>query len=362
MTKRVFNFSPGPAMLPLEVLEEAQRDLLNWEGRGMSVMEISHRSPEFVALAQEIEQDFREVLGIPDHYRVLFLSGGAQVQFAMIPLNLSGDKKSFNYACTGHWSMLAASEASRYGKVQVVTNSEPEAFKRIAPESSWEIDPEGAYLHYVDNETIHGVEFPFTPKTPGGMPLVVDMSSNLLSRPLDVSQYGLIYACAQKNLAPAGITVVIVREDLLGRASPLTPTVYDYKLQAESNSMRNTPPTFPWYMIGLNLKWIKKQGGIFEIAKRNDAKSKKLYEFIDQSKFYINPVHPDYRSRMSVIFNLKDESLNQLFLEKALNSGLAYLKGHQKLGGMRASLYNAMPEEGVDALIAFMKEFEKVHA
>lgn len=359
MTKKIFNFSPGPAMLPREVMEEVQRDLLNWEGTGMSIMEISHRSPEFMRLAEEIEQDFRTVLNIPKNYHVLFLSGGAQMQFSMIPMNLLGDKKTLNYALTGHWSRLAMLEAGRYARVHKVTDSEREDFKRIAPLSTWDLDPDAAYLHYVDNETIHGLEFPLVPKIGDNMPLVADMSSNLLSRSVDISRFGLIYACSQKNMAPSGITVVIVREDLLGKAHPMTPAVYNYKTQFESFSMRNTPSTFPWYIIGLNLKWLKKQGGISEMARRSVQKSRKLYDLIDKSKFYTNEVQPEYRSRMNVIFTLRDESLNQQFLKDSSNEGLANLKGHEKLGGMRASLYNGMPEEGVDALIAFMQEFEK---
>ncbi len=359
MTNRTFNFGAGPAMLPLEVLEEAQRDLLNWRGTGASIMEISHRSPEFMALAEEIEQDFREVLNVPSHYHILFLSGGGQGQFAMVPMNLLGYQRKANYACTGHWSQLAAIEAKRFGQVQIVTESSENGFNAIAPVADWQIDQEAAYLHYVDNETIHGLEFPSIPDIDSEMPLVADMSSNILSRPVDVSRFGLIYACAQKNMGPSGITVVIVRKDLLGQANPLTPAVFNYQQQAEFHSMRNTPPTFPWYMLGLNLKWIKREGGILEMARRSECKSGKLYAFIDQSKLYENSVCFENRSRINVIFRLKNMSLEQHFLQEAREAGLTYLKGHKVLGGMRASLYNGMPESGVDALIRFMDKFEK---
>jgi phosphoserine aminotransferase len=359
MKKRAYNFSPGPSMLPTEVLEQAQSELLNWKDTGMSVMELSHRSPEFINLAEEIEQDFRELLSIPKHYKVLFLSGGAQVQFAMIPMNLLGKKRTMNYLCTGHWSALAINEAKIYGEVLVSANSEKNAYRVIPPVEEWKIDPEAAYLHYVDNETIHGAEFPYVPDIKDDLPIISDMSSNILTRPIDVSKFGLIYACAQKNLGPSGISIVIVREDLLGFAHPLTPTVFNYQVQAKMGSMRNTPPTFPWYMIGLNLKWVKKEGGLLEMQKRAERKSKKLYEFIDQSELYQNFVDPSCRSRINVTFHLNDTHLDALFLEKAKKAGLTSLKGHKVLGGMRASLYNAMPEEGVDALLAFMKYFEK---
>lgn len=355
---RVYNFSAGPATLPLEVLQQAQNELLDWHNLGMSVMEISHRSPEYSAMAQEAESDLRELLAIPSHYRVLFLQGGARSQFAMVPLNLLGTNKTADYINTGIWSALAIKEAQRYCKVNEVASSADANHITIPDKAEWQINEHSAYFHYVDNETINGVEFPFIPKV-GVLPLVSDMSSNILSRPFDVSQFGLIYAGAQKNVGPAGLTLVIIREDLLGHALPFTPSMFNYDLHAKENSMYNTPPTFAWYMAGATFKWLKSRGGLEAIAKENRSKSQKLYAFIDVNDFYSNPVDVRYRSRMNVVFNLQNESLNDTFLQQARANGLANLKGHKLVGGMRASLYNALPEEGVDCLISFMKDFSK---
>lgn len=354
---RVYNFSAGPATLPLEVLEQAREELLDWRQLGMSVMEISHRSKEYLALTQEIERDLRELLKIPSNYKVLFLQGGARSQFAMVPMNLLGDKKSADYLDTGIWSGLAIKEAERYCHVNVVASSRMGNYQTIPNREEWHINQEAAYFHYVDNETINGVEFVEIPDV--DLPLVSDMSSNILSRPFDVSRFSIIYAGAQKNIGPAGITLVIIKEDVLGNALPYTPSMFNYKLHAQENSMYNTPPTFGWYMAGLTFKWLRKQGGLETIDKRNAQKAQKLYRFIDSNDFYSNPVDPKYRSRMNIVFNLKNESLNDTFLTQASEHGLANLKGHQRVGGMRASIYNALPEAGVDCLIDFMNDFSK---
>lgn len=354
---RVFNFSAGPATLPEEVLLQAKEELLNWDDLGMSVMEISHRSQPFMAMAQEAEQDFRDLLQIPDEYKVLFLQGGARSQFAMIPMNLLTNKHSADYLDTGIWSGLAIKEANRYCTVNVVASSEKQGYITIPPQDSWRINPNSAYFHFVDNETINGVEFPTIPNVP--LPLVSDMSSNILSRPFDVKRYALFYAGAQKNVGPAGLTIVVLREDLLGKATFFTPSMFNYELHVKQSSMYNTPPTFAWYLAGLMFKWLKKQGGVEEMAKRNERKAAKLYHFIDQSDFYFNPVDPSYRSRMNAIFCLKNEELNEKFLQEANAQGLANLKGHNLVGAMRASLYNALPERAVEALIDFMKDFSQ---
>jgi phosphoserine aminotransferase len=355
---RVYNFSAGPSTLPLEILQQAREELLDWRNTGTSVMEISHRSKDFLALAQESESDLRHLLAIPSHYSVLFLQGGARSQFAMVPMNFLGNKKIANYMDTGIWSTLALEEARRYCKVNVVASSSDRGGKTIPPRDEWKINPDAAYFHYVANETINGIEFPHIPEV-GALPLISDMSSNILSQPLDVSRFALIYAGAQKNIAPAGLTIVIFDKTLLGDALPFTPNMFRYEAHVKENSMYNTPPTFAWYMAGLMFKWLKSQGGLERIAQKNSRKAVKLYSFIDNNNFYENAIDPDCRSKMNVVFNLKDETLNALFLEQASVNGLANLRGHKRVGGMRASIYNSMPEEGVDLLIQFMDDFSK---
>jgi phosphoserine aminotransferase len=355
---RVFNFSAGPAAIPQEVLEQAQDEMLDWRGSGMSVMEMSHRGKEFVSIAEKAEQDLRQLMEIPSGYKVLFLQGGASAQFAMIPANLLTGKKSADYINTGAWSKKAIKEAGRFCEVGIAASSEAENFTRAPAQGELKLDPEAAYVHYTPNETIGGVEFPYVPDT-GSVPLVADFSSTILSRPLDVARFGLIYAGAQKNIGPAGIAVVIVREDLLGGAPEGTPTMSDYKTHADSGSMYNTPPTYTWYVAGLVFDWLKRNGGLSAMAEVNERKAKKLYEGIDSSDFYSNPVELESRSWMNVPFTLAKPELDADFLKGAAGEGLVTLKGHRSVGGMRASIYNAMPEEGVDALLAFMKEFER---
>lgn len=354
---RVFNFSPGPAVLPEEVLQQAREELLDWHGSGMSVMEMSHRGKEFIAIAERAEASLRELLNIPASYKVLFLQGGATAQFAAVPLNLLRGRRKADYLDTGHWSKKAIAEARKYCDVNVAASSEADRYTRIPPQKEWRLDPDAAYVHYTPNETIAGVEFHWVPDT-GSVPLVADMSSTILSRPLDVTRFGLIYAGAQKNIGPAGLTIVIVREDLLGGADPRTPTLFDYQIQAKEHSMYNTPPTYAWYIAGLVFEWLKKKGGLAEMARINERKARKLYDYIDNSGgFYKNPVDPPCRSWMNVPFTLPDPSFDEDFLKGAKAAGLVQLKGHRSVGGMRASIYNAMPEAGVDALIAYMQEF-----
>ena len=357
---RILNFSAGPSMLPEEVLIQARGEMLDWQQSGMSVMEMSHRGKHFSEVAAQLTADFTELLNIPDTHKVLFLQGGATAQFAMIPLNLLAGKQSTCYAVTGAWSKKAVKEAKKYTQVNVSANAEEEKFTSIPDLSSWQIDPKSAYLHYTSNETIHGVEFHQVPDA-GKLPLVVDMSSNIMSKPLDISQYGLIYAGSQKNMGPAGVTVVIVREDLLGFADPKTPSVFNYAEQLANDSMLNTPATYNWYLLGLVLQWLKRQGGLAAMEQINIKKSSKLYQFIDDSSLYSNPVQKDCRSRMNIPFILSDANLDKEFLLQAQANGLEALKGHRSVGGMRASIYNAMPEQGVDALIQFMSEFEQTH-
>lgn len=355
---RVYNFSAGPAVLPEEVLKQAAAEMLDWNGSGMSVMEMSHRSKQYISIAEEAKKDLIEIMNIPSNYKVLFLQGGAHLQFSMIPMNLLRGKKSADYVNTGAWSKKAISEAKKYCSVNIAASSEDQNFTYVPEQSSWKLNQDAAYIHYTPNETIGGVEFSYIPSV-GNVPLIADMSSNILSRPIDVSKFGLIYAGAQKNIGPAGLTVVIIREDLVGEVIPGTPTMMEYKTHIEGDSMYNTPPTYAWYIAGLVFKWIKKKGGLTKIGEINDRKAKKLYDFIDSSKFYKNPVKPGSRSIMNVPFILPDESKDKLFLEEAKKAGLVTLDGHRSVGGMRASIYNAMPEEGVDALVSFMKEFEK---
>jgi phosphoserine aminotransferase len=357
MKQPVFNFSPGPAVLPHAVLEQAQAELLDWHGSGMSVMEMSHRGKEFMSIAEQAEADLRTLMGIPNNYKVLFFQGGAHSQFAMIPMNLARGKAQADYLDTGDWSLKAIEEGGRYIDINCVASSADSNYTTIPPLSSWQCNPNAAYLHYTSNETIRGVEFDWIPDV-GNVPLVVDMSSDILSRPIDVSRFGLIYAGAQKNIGPAGLTLVIVREDLLGQVLDLTPSMFNYQIYAETDSMYNTPPTYAWYLSGLVFQWLLQRGGIEAMAKINQRKAAKLYAAIDASDFYSNPVARDCRSWMNVPFTLADASLEKRFLEEAAQAGLLTLKGHRLVGGMRASIYNAMPEEGVDALIAFMRDFE----
>lgn len=354
---RLYNFSAGPAMIPEAVLERAQQEFLNWNGTGMNTMEMSHRGKEFLSIANKAEADLREVMSIPDNYKVLFLQGGASSQFAGIPMNLLRGKTTADYFNTGQWSKKAISEAKRYCDVNIVASSEDDGFNSVPDKSTWKLNPDAAYVHYTANETIGGVEFDQIPDT-GDVPLVVDLSSTILSRPIDVSKFALIYAGAQKNIGPAGLTIVIVRDDLIGETLDGTPTMFDYKVQADNDSMYNTPPTYALYLAGLVFQWLKALGGLVGMAAINQRKAEKLYAAIDGSAgFYKNPVNPQYRSWMNVTFTLNNADLDADFLAGAKQAGLVTLKGHRSVGGMRASIYNAMPEEGVDTLISFMKEF-----
>jgi len=357
---RVFNFSAGPAMLPQAVIEQARDEMLDWNGSGMSVMEMSHRGKEYMSIAAQAEADLRELMAIPANYKVLFLQGGASSQFAMVPMNLLRGKKSADYINTGDWSKKAIAEAKKYCQVNVVADTSAGNFVTAPSQAELKLNPDAAYVHYTPNETIRGVEFDYVPQT-NGVPLVADMSSTILSRPIDVSKFGVIYAGAQKNIGPAGVTVVIVREDLIGETIPGTPTMFDYKIHAENESMYNTPATYSWYLSGLVFQWLKKLGGLQKMAEINKRKADKLYAAIEASGFYKNPVNPAYRSWMNVPFTLPKEELDEVFLKEAKKAGLVTLKGHRSVGGMRASIYNAMPEEGVDALIAFMADFQKRH-
>ena len=358
--ERIFNFSAGPAALPQEVLEQAREELVNWRGCGMSVMEMSHRGKEYMSIQAEAEADLRELMGIPANYKVLFLQGGASSQFAMIPMNLYRGKASADYLNTGEWSKKAIKEAKKYGAVNVVASSEDKNFTYAPALDAWKLDPNAAYVHYTPNETIGGVEIFWTPET-GNVPLVADMSSNILSRPIDVSKFGLIYAGAQKNIGPAGLTIVIVREDLLGETVKGTPTMFDYKIAADNDSMYNTPPTYAIYIAGLVFKMLKAKGGIAAMEKTNRAKAKLLYDALDASSFYSSPVAVENRSLMNIPFTLKDAALDDEFIKGAKARGMVQIKGHRSVGGMRASIYNAMPIEGVQALVDWMKEFEKLH-
>lgn len=354
---RCYNFCAGPAALPEAVLETAREDMLEWHGKGLSLMEMSHRSPEFVGVAEHAEQTLRELLGISADYAVLFLQGGASSQFAAVPLNLMGDNGSADYVNTGQWSKKAIAEGKRFGKVNVAASSEDSNFSTIPPRDSWQLGADAAYLHYTPNETIGGVEYFWTPKV--DVPLVVDMSSTILSRPIDVAEYGVIYAGAQKNIGPAGLTLVIVRRDLLGRASAACPTMLDWKVAADNDSMYNTPPTFAIYLADLVFSWLQQLGGLQAMEVINRRKAAKLYSAIDNSSFYANPVELASRSLMNVPFTLADPALDKLFLQESEAAGLLNLKGHRSVGGMRASLYNAVGEDAVDALIAFMQDFEQ---
>ena len=356
--ERIYNFSAGPAVLPEEVLEQARDEMLNWQGSGMSVMEMSHRGKEFMGIAAQTEADLRELMGIPSNYKVLFLQGGASSQFSMIPMNLLRGKTSADYLNTGEWSKKAIKEAKKYGTVNVVASSEDANFSYAPTQDKWKLNGDAAYVHYTPNETIGGVEIFWTPET-GSVPLVADMSSNILSRPIDVSKFGLIYAGAQKNIGPAGLTIVIVRDDLIGQTVAGTPTMFDYKTQADNDSMYNTPPTYAMYIAGLVFKLLKHNGGLANMEAHNIAKAGLLYDCLDSTDFYRCPTAKENRSRMNIPFTLKDAALDEEFLKQAKARGLVQLKGHRSVGGMRASIYNAMPMEGVKTLVEFMKEFEK---
>jgi len=354
---RSYNFCAGPAALPQAVLEIARDDMLEWHGSGLSLMEMSHRSPEVVGVTAHAEQTLRELLGISDDYAVLFLQGGASTQFASVPLNLIGEKGTADYVNTGQWSKKAIAEGKRFASVNVAASSENTNFSTIPAQDSWQLSADAAYLHYTPNETIGGVEYFWTPQVP--VPLVADMSSTILSRPINVQDFGVIYAGAQKNIGPAGLTIAIVRRDLLGRAGARCPTMLDWKVAADNESMYNTPPTFAIYLAGLVFDWLKELGGLAVMETISRRKAEKLYAAIDGSDFYANPVELPSRSLMNVPFTLADDTLDKLFLQESEAAGLLNLKGHRSVGGMRASLYNAVSEEAVDALIAFMQDFEQ---
>ena len=357
---RGYNFSAGPAALPEEVLAQARDELLEWNGARASVMEISHRGKDFVALAAESERDLRELLAIPSNYKVLFLQGGATQHFAQIPMNIARRGESADYVVTGDWGEKAVKEAKPTIGVRIAATSEATNYDRIPPRATWDLDPNASYVHYTPNETIRGVEFMDVPDT-GNVPLVADMSSTILSRPLDVSKFGLIYAGAQKNIGAAGLVVMIVRDDVLARSPKDIPKILNYAEQAAQDSMLNTPNTFGWYLASLVFKWLSKQGGLPAMAERNRAKAKLLYDYIDASGFYRNPVEVSARSWMNVPFTLPSEALDAPFLKQSEAAGLLALKGHRAVGGMRASIYNAMPIEGVQRLVEYMKDFEKAH-
>lgn len=353
---RVYNFSAGPAMLPESVLERAQAEMLDWQGTGMSVMEHSHRGKWFVECAAQAEAKLREIMSIPDNYKCLFLQGGAYGMFSALPLNLSAPGQKIDLLATGDWSKKAIKEAKKYAEVNVVADTSEGGFTDVPKQGSFEVDKDAAYLHYCTNETIRGLEFNYIPES-GDVPLVADLSSTILSRPFDVEKHGVIFAGAQKNMGPSGIVVVIIRDDLLEKARPETPSVWDFTQQAAADSMLNTPPTFSWYLLGLTLDWVRENGGLEGMAKRNKAKADALYSYIDGSGYYSNPVAPEVRSWMNVPFLQKNPDLDKQFVAEAAAAGLMNLAGHRSVGGMRASIYNAMPLEGVNALVDFMKDF-----
>lgn len=355
---RAFNFCAGPATLPTEVLEQARDEMLDWQGRGISVMETSHRNPEFMAVAAQAERDLRDLLAVPDHYHVLFMQGGASAQFAAVPLNLLGRRTSADYLDTGYWSTRAIREAARYCRVNVAASSADTHYVTVPEASQWRLSSDAAYVHCTPNETIGGLAFAGIPDT-GDIPLVADMSSSILSGPLDINRFGLVYASAQKNIGPAGITLVILREDLTGLASDVCPSFQNYQRVADNGSMLNTPPTFAWYLSGLVFQWLRRQGGLSAVQALNQRKAGKLYAVIDGSDFYHNPIEAAFRSIMNVPFRLADDTLDSVFLREAEDAGLLNLKGHREVGGMRASIYNAVPEAAVDALVVFMSDFER---
>ena len=355
---RIFNFGAGPATLPEEVLGQAAAEMLDWQGTGMSVMEMSHRGKAFIGIHARAEADLRQLLGVPQNYKVLFLHGGAAAQFAMIPKNLLRGRDTAAYVDSGHWAGRAIAEAKRYCRVGIAASTKAENYTRAPKQGEWQIDPAAAYVHYTSNETIGGVEFHWVPDT-GAVPLVADASSHILSRPLDVARFGLIYAGAQKNIGPAGMAIVIVREDLIGHAAPDTPAIFDYKVQAEADSMHNTPPSYAIYLAGLVFQWLIRNGGLVAMEKVNIAKAKIVYDYLDATEFYHSPVAREDRSRMNIPFTLRNDRLDAAFLKEAQERGLAELKGHRSVGGMRASIYNAMPMAGVRALVEFMRDFER---
>jgi phosphoserine aminotransferase len=357
---RVFNFSAGPAALPEPVLRRAAEEMLDWQGSGMSVMEMSHRGKEFISIHAKAESLLRELLGVPANYKVLFLQGGAIAENAIVPMNLLRGRASADYIDTGEWSKKSIKEAKKYAAINVAASSAATGYDRVPERSSWQLDPDAAYVHICANETIGGVQFHDTPDV-GEVPLVADMSSEIMSKPVDVARYGLIYAGAQKNIGPAGVTIVIVRDDLIGQPHPALPSAFDYKQQADNDSMLNTPPTYAIYIAGLVFEWLKERGGLAAMAEHNRAKAALLYDYLDATGFYASPVQRESRSLMNVPFKLKDESLDAAFLKGAEERGMLQLKGHRSVGGMRASIYNAMPVEGVRALVAYMKEFEARH-
>lgn len=357
-TKTVYNFGAGPAMLPAEVMRQAQAEMLDWNGTGISIIEMSHRSKPFMAIAEEAEKDLREILAIPANYKVLYVQGGATALMSMVPLNLLAQGGTGDYLLTGNWSDKAYGEAKRLGKTNVAASSKDKKFYTIPERSSWTLSADSAYLYYTDNETIAGVEFADIPDI-GSIPLVCDMTSNFLSRPFDVSKFGIVFASAQKNFGPAGLACVVIREDLIGKAGPQTPFLCDFKIYADNESMFNTPPTFTWYMAGLIYKWIRKEGGLPEMDRRAKQRSQRLYDYIDSSSMYSNPIEKKFRSRMNVPFILKNEALNDTFLAEAKKNGMIELKGHRSVGGMRASIYNGMTMEGIETLVSFMQDFEK---
>lgn len=354
---QVWNFSAGPSMLPHEVLVQAQAEMLDWKGLGVSVMEISHRSAEFEALVHTAKQDLRELFKLPDEFEILFTTGGAQAQFALLPMNLLNADDHADYLITGAWSLKAANEARRFAQINIVANGEAVHYQTIPAQIDWQLNPKAKYFHYVTNETVHGIQFQQVPKL--DKLLIADMSSDILSKPLCFDRFDLIYAGAQKNIGPAGLTVILIRRELLQRCTTRAPAVFNYATLAQLDSMANTPPTYVWYLAGLVFKWLKQQGGLVAIEKRNQHKAQLLYTMIDQSKLYHNPIDPQYRSVMNVVFDLPDQALLAKFLSEARAQGLMGLKGHKLRGGVRASIYNAMPEEGVRALVDFMREFER---
>lgn len=352
----VYNFCAGPAMLPHEVMVKAQKEFVNWQEHGISIMEFSHRDKRYMKVAQEAESNLRTLMNIPDNYKVLFCHGGGRGQFSAVPMNLIGLTGKADYLITGSWSKASVSEAQKYGEVNVVaTPHAVDGKNSVAPQSQWNLSSDAAYFHYCPNETVDGIEMSEEPQV--DVPLVADLSSTILSREIDVSKYGVIYAGAQKNIGPSGLSIVIIRDDLLGHSLPQTPSILDYKLTSDNDSMYNTPPTFAWYLAGEVFKWLLKQGGVKAMEARNIEKAQLLYNAIDDSEFFVNNVEPEYRSRMNVVFQLRDESFNEAFLAQAELRGLLALKGHRSVGGMRASIYNAMPLAGVQALVDFMHEF-----
>ena len=358
---RAINFSPGPAALPLAVLEQARDEMTDWHGSGMSVMEMSHRGKEFMAIHAQTEADLRELLAIPGHYKVLFMQGGAIGENAIVPMNMLRGRSGADYICSGEWSKKSIKEAGKYCTVNVAASSAAENFSCIPPRASWQLDPQAAYVHICANETIGGVEYHYTPDT-GEVPLIADMSSNLLSRPLEVSRYGLIYGGAQKNIGPAGLTIVIVRDELIGKSLPFTPSAFDYRLQADNDSMYNTPPSYGIYIAGLVFQWLKQQGGLTAMEAHNRRKAAVLYDYLDSTSFYTNRVAPADRSLMNVPFKLSNAALDADFLKGAQALNMVQLKGHRSVGGMRASIYNAMPLAGVVALVDYLRDFAQRHA